>query len=156
MDHKTTCEAMPLKTNLNRTVLMQQLGRVLLIDDDLATNFLSARTLRQANAATKITAAENGREALELLEKEAFNFILLDVNMPEMNGLLFLEALQQLKEGSNMNTPIVVLLTTSESYLDCEIVTQCHMVKGFLTKPLTKDHINYLLDLANGEEMNAA
>lgn len=135
----------------NRSKAKPQLGRVLLIDDDSTSNFLSAFALRRTNATAQIVEAEDGREALELVAKEPFNFILLDVNMPNMNGYEFLEALKQLGESTGFTLPVIVLLTTSENYLDCDRVTQNPMVKGLLTKPLTNDHIIYLTSLAQTE-----
>jgi CheY-like chemotaxis protein len=134
-----------------KTKLMQQLGKVLIIDDDVTSNFLSAFTLRHTNATEQIFEAENGRAALELITKEALDFILLDVNMPIMNGLEFLEALKNLCKTTSFTPPIIVLLTTSESYLDCDSVTQYPMVRGSLTKPLMHDHIPYLASLLGGE-----
>lgn len=127
---------------------MQQLGKVLLVDDDTTNNFLSARTLRQANAAAQLFEVGNGYEALELVKKEALDLVLLDVNMPVMDGLLFLEALQQLQRTAGFIVPTVVLLTTSESYLGSDKALQYPIVKGFLTKPLTQDHVSFLLSLA--------
>ena len=133
---------------------MQELGKVLLVDDDQTNNFLSARTLRQANAAEQLFEAGNGHEALELVANEALDFILLDVNMPVMDGFLFLEALQQLQDTTGFNAPTVVLLTTSESFLDSDKILHCPIVKGFLTKPLSHDHISYLLNLATDKKQS--
>ena len=133
---------------------MQELGKVLLVDDDQTNNFLSARTLRQANAVSQLFEAGNGHEALELVANEALDFILLDVNMPVMDGFLFLEALQQLQDKSGFTPPTVVLLTTSESYLDSDKALLSPIVKGFLTKPLSEDHISYLLNLATDKKQS--
>ncbi|MFD3002890.1 response regulator [Pontibacter toksunensis] len=135
---------------------MQELGKVLLVDDDQTNNFLSARTLRQANAAVQLFEAGNGHEALELVANEALDFILLDVNMPVMDGFSFLEALQQLQDTTEFNTPTVVLLTTSESFLDSDKVLHCPIVKGFLTKPLSHDHISYLMNLATDRKQSCS
>lgn len=131
---------------------MQELGKVLLVDDDTTNNFLSARTLRQANAVSQLFEAGNGCEALELVEKETLDFILLDMNMPVMDGFLFLEALQRLQNTAGFTAPTVVLLTTSESYLGSDKALHYPIVKGFLTKPLTQDHISYLFSLATDKK----
>lgn len=131
---------------------MQQLGSVLIVDDDATSNFLSAFTLRRANVTKEIFEVENGRDALELVARKVVNFILLDVNMPIMNGTDFLKALKELRETANFTPPVIVLLTTSESYLDSDSITQNPMVKGFLTKPLTEDHVNYLESLVRDQE----
>ena len=124
---------------------MYALGRVLLVDDDTVHNYLAARTLCQENAVEQVFEAENGRKALDLVVQEALDLVLLDVNMPIMNGYEFLEALRQLVETIGFTPPVIVLMTTSEKYEGSDRVIQNPMVKGFLTKPLTTDHINYLL-----------
>lgn len=132
---------------------MQELGKVLLVDDDLTNNFLSARTLRRANAAAALFEAGDGQVALDLVKKEPLDFILLDMNMPVMDGFLFLEALQQLQDTTaSFTVPTVVLLTTSENYLGSDKALQYPIVKGFLTKPLTQDHVSYLLSLATDKK----
>ena len=72
--------------------------------------------------------------------------------MPVMNGFEFMDALQQLQETTGFTAPVVVLLTTSESYLGSDRATQYPIAKGFLTKPLTGEHVDYLLSLAIYEE----
>ncbi|MHA6247116.1 response regulator [Pontibacter sp. CAU 1760] len=130
---------------------MHELGKVLLVDDDAAHTFLSARALCQANAIKQVFKAEDGSRALELLLSEAMDLILLDVNMPVMNGYEFLEALKKLVETTGLTPPTVVLMTTSEKYEGSEHVTQNPMIKGLLTKPLTNDQINYLVSFAGVE-----
>ncbi|WP_460924924.1 response regulator [Pontibacter brevis] len=131
---------------------MQGLGKVLLVDDDAIHNFLSARTLSQANAVEQVFEVENGQLALDLVTKETLDLILLDVNMPIMNGCEFLEALKKLVEVTCFTPPVIVLMTTTECYFDSDSVTQDPMVKGLLTKPLTHDHINFLLSLIQVEK----
>lgn len=127
---------------------MHALGKVLLVDDDAIHNYLTARTLCQENAVEQVLEAENGRKALEVVVQEAPDLVLLDVNMPVMNGREFLEALRELAETRAFTPPVVVLMTTSEKYEGSEGLIRDPMIKGFLTKPLTSDHIGYLLSFA--------
>ena len=133
---------------------MHALGRVLLVDDDATHIFLTALTLCQENAVDQVFEAENGREALELLVQEALDLVLLDVNMPIMNGYEFLEALQELAETRGFTPPAIVLMTTSERYEGSDRVLRDPMVKGFLTKPLTRDRIDYLLSFTRAGEQS--
>ena len=64
------------------------------MDDDAVHNYLTAHTLCRGNAVEQVLEAENGRAALELVVQEAPDLVLLDVNMPVMNGHEFLEALR--------------------------------------------------------------
>lgn len=79
---------------------MPKLSCVLLVDDDPTTNFLNKLLLQRMEVAEQLLVAENGREALRTLTQTCLlaeapvcpALILLDVNMPIMNGFAFLEA----------------------------------------------------------------
>lgn len=78
---------------------MQKLSSVLLVDDNETTNFLNEALLRDLRVTDHLLVARNGVEALALLENECAAptvscpaLILLDVNMPVLNGMQFLEA----------------------------------------------------------------
>ena len=66
-------------------------GAVLVVDDELQLRRLFARSLTKAGYT--VTEARHGREALELVRQHAFDLVLSDVQMPDMNGLDLLEAL---------------------------------------------------------------
>ena len=99
----------------------------------------------------QVLVAENGREALHVLATTcALNpaqcpaLILLDVNMPVMNGIEFLEAYQQLPPTQRQAT-IVVLLTTTILTRDLERIAQLP-IAGVLDKPLTSEKLRLLID----------
>jgi two-component system chemotaxis response regulator CheY len=75
--------------------------KIVLADDSRVMRQIVIRTLRQAGyAGHEILEAENGREAVELVQREAPDLVLSDWNMPEMNGI---EALTTLRNnGSNV------------------------------------------------------
>src|SRR4051812_47898983 len=86
---------------------------ILLIDDNAADNRYNQIILEEMNIAENIVVAENGLEALDILKKEDNDqpdLILLDINMPKMNGWEFLDAYKKLNLKEN---DIVVVLTTS-------------------------------------------
>jgi len=122
----------------------------MLVDDDQTTNFLNQLLLKKLAITDQILVAQDGQAALELLEQHCMtltstcpSLILLDVNMPGMNGIQFLEAFQQLSIAQQ-HTIIIVMLTTSLHPRDVERVQQLH-INGFLNKPLTREKINDLL-----------
>lgn len=132
---------------------MKNLGRVLLIDDSEVSSFLSVRTIRKMNAAEEILLAENGHKALEFIKKSAFDLVLLDINMPVMDGFEVLEALERLQENKGLAVPTIVILSSSASLSDRERAEAHPMVKGFLTRPLTEEKLSYLTGLvAEGTE----
>lgn len=122
------------------------MGKVLLVDDDLITNFLHKNMIEE-NLTDDIEIASDGKEALDVIHK-CMNasicpeLILLDINMPVMNGFEFLEAFQKIKEQPKSN---VFLLTSSLSIQDLDRAKE-YNVKGYLSKPLTEDKLKRLVD----------
>lgn len=125
---------------------MTKLSSILLVDDDPTNNFLNQRLLRKLDAAENIMVAENGQEALTMLQQASAapqpsypTLILLDVQMPVMGGLDFLRAYQQLPAARQQASTIVVLTTTTDNQ---DLV---HLAKlpaaGLVNKPLTPEKI---------------
>ncbi|GAB3825079.1 response regulator [Hymenobacter jeollabukensis] len=130
---------------------MPHLSSILLVDDDSTTNFLNQHLLRRMAVADELLVAENGAEALRLLApppqalgSPAPSLILLDVNMPVMNGIEFLQAWQQLPVARRQGT-VVVVLTTSLHARDMQQVQQLP-VTTVVDKPLTEAKVHAILD----------
>ena len=129
---------------------MKKLSSVLLINDDSTTNFLNNLLLRRLGIAHALLVAENGAVGLTILTEVCAGampscpaLIFLDVNMPVMNGIGFLEACQHLPLA-HRQAIIVVLLTTSVHPRDLERVRQLP-IAGTLSKPLTEEKIRGVL-----------
>lgn len=131
---------------------MQKLSSVLLVDDDPTNNFLNQRLLKRLNVAEQVVVVENGQEALALLQPvgdaAAPSFptlILLDIQMPIMNGIEFLQAYQLLPLAHRRNTTVVVL-STSVDARDLSRLDDLPAA-GRLNKPLTPEKITTMLQL---------
>lgn len=127
---------------------MDRISCTLLVDDDRINNFLNQRLLDGLNITDKLLTALNGQEALVLLEQECRQaqcpaLILLDVNMPVMNGFEFLEAYDKL-QITPKEPVIIIMLTTSLHPRDVERVQQLG-IAGFINKPLTREKVNGIL-----------
>ena len=124
---------------------------MLLVDDDSTTNFLNKLLLTTTmQAAAQVLIAENGREALATLTQTCTatatscpQLILLDMNMPVMNGREFLEAYMQLPPAQRQAS-VVVMLTTSLHEQD-QLLARQLPIADFISKPLTRAKMSDLL-----------
>ena len=110
---------------------------ILLVDDDEVDVMNVRRAFRKANITNPLFTAGNGLEALEVLRGDTMpvhqRLVLLDLNMPKMNGLEFLRELRA--DPALAATPVVVLTTSNE---DRDKVEAYKMnVAGYLVKPVT-------------------
>lgn len=116
---------------------------VLLVDDEPADARLVDFAIRQSGIACKLHHVADGLDALAFLKREAGRYddapqpdlILLDLNMPRMNGSEFLAAV---KAQENLASIPVVVLTTSAVERDVENAYRLH-ASGFITKPVDMD-----------------
>lgn len=117
--------------------------RVLLIDDSEADRLFTRIVLERSGAVESVAGYESAKEALQDLASGAVqaDLILLDINMPGMNGFEFLEAYHQLPGSCAMSAPqhkpsAVVMLTSSPDPADRARALQHPCVKGYVTKPI--------------------
>ncbi len=110
---------------------------IFLVDDDEVDVMTVRRAFAKANIANRIYVASDGIEALELLRAEAIpttrRLVLLDLNMPKMNGIEFL---REIRSDPALQALTVVVLTTSNEDRD-RVETYQLNVAGYLLKPVT-------------------
>ena len=110
---------------------------ILLVDDDEVDVMTVKRAFAKANITNPIHLATNGIEALELLRGPKIpstrRLILLDLNMPKMNGIEFLRELRS--DPALQLTPVVVLTTSNDERDKIEAYNL--NVAGYLLKPVT-------------------
>lgn len=117
---------------------------ILVVDDDKICNFLTVNSLRKVGIKGDIEVVINGLEAINKLKEVSVfpDFILLDINMPVMNGLDFLENYKT--EGFEGKTKIV-MYTSSIRESDKKVAFQYNDVFDFINKPLTQDKLLKLI-----------
>jgi CheY-like chemotaxis protein len=107
---------------------------ILLIEDDMIEVMKLNRTISKLELPHKIVEANNGEEALEFLQKkdELPDIILLDLNMPKLNGIEFLSIL---KKDDVLKYIPTIILTTSSNQQD---LLECYKIgiAGYVLKPL--------------------
>ena len=108
---------------------------ILLVEDDLVDMMSVKRALRDLNVTNPLYHVENGEEALEFLRDDKNPvpaIILLDINMPKMNGLEFLEIA---KKDEKLKLIPVIVLTTSRAEID-KFSSFNMGVAGYMIKPV--------------------
>jgi CheY-like chemotaxis protein len=130
---------------------MAAISCTLLVDDDATTNYLNQTLLQRMAVTDTVLVAGNGQEALTLLQQHCVPptlscpaLILLDINMPLMNGFEFLQAYARRRSSDNPAV-VIIMLTTSLNPRDVERIRHLP-VAGYLTKPLTRDKIAQLVE----------
>lgn len=117
---------------------------ILLIEDDLIEVMKLKRTVSKLNLKHSIIEAKNGEEALAFLRsgEKLPDIILLDLNMPRMNGIEFLAILKADKLLQYLPT---IILTTSENRAD---LLKCYQagIAGYVIKPLKYEDYEYKLN----------
>ncbi len=110
---------------------------ILLVEDDEVDVMNVKRAFEKAHVSNPLYVAGNGLEALEMLRGTTIpqerRLVLLDLNMPKMNGIEFLEAL---RADPALSSTSVVVLTTSNDDQD-KIDAYNLNVAGYLLKPVT-------------------
>lgn len=128
---------------------MEKINCVLLIDDDPTTNFLNESIISNLNIAHNTKVLTDAGEALHYLQNESEKdwpeLILLDIKMPGMGGLEFLEALDNIVSENKEKIKIVML---SSSLIPREIQKSKELgAIDFLCKPLSNNKIANILEL---------
>jgi len=130
---------------------MTKFKSVLLIDDDPTINFVHKLFLTEWGITDQIYTAGNGQEALDFLEHnpefgaEEPTMILLDINMPVMNGFEFLEAYQDLDDAKKASV-VMAMLTTSLHEKDRERAAKFINMDNYMSKPLEKDQLMRVIE----------
>lgn len=127
---------------------MKDLKNILLIDDDIATNYFNEMVINTLDAQIKVAIAINGLEALNYItEMEAHKggLIFLDLNMPKLNGWEFLERYNSFSEKIK-NRFNIYILSSSTNNDDKDFALNHLDVTGYLNKPLTAEQLQSVIN----------
>ena len=127
--------------------------KAIIIEDEMPATELLKSYLAALPDWTVLADFSNALDAISFLSHNTVDVIFLDINMPRMNGFEFLEAaIDEL--GEAFTHVVIVMLTTSLDPADRARAEQFSVVRDFINKPLTVDHVKraaQLLKEARGE-----
>ncbi len=121
--------------------MMDQNMKILTVDDFSTMRRIIRNMLRQLGY-TNIVEAEDGVEALSLLQREKVDFVISDWNMPNMSGLGLLKAI---RADDNLK-PIPVLLVTAEALKENVVEAVKSGVNNYVVKPFTAETLKEKID----------
>lgn len=117
--------------------------RVLVVDDFATMRKIIRNVLRQINI-DNVADAENGKQALGMLQKEPFDLIISDWIMPEMTGIEFLKACK----ADDVLKLIPFLMVTAEAQQESVVEAIKAGVDNYIVKPFTPDKLQAAIDKA--------
>ncbi|MCU0439058.1 MAG: response regulator [Raineya sp.] len=125
---------------------------VMLVDDNDTDNFISKRIIEITKFAKRVEIKNSGKSALQYLQDNQGNIenlpdlIFLDINMPIVDGFVFLFEFEMFPDELK-NKCKVVILSSSDNKRDIEKIVDNEYVIKFITKPLTDNALNEVKNL---------
>lgn len=123
---------------------MKKIDKILLVDDDETSNFITERQLKILNISGEVTTVLNGFEAKQYFQNciELPDLVLVDINMPIMTGFDFLDWFEKSEFRGRSKFSIY---STSIRKEDQEQAGQYSDVVSYIEKPLNEEKMNKIL-----------
>jgi CheY-like chemotaxis protein len=125
----------------------------MLIDDSSIDQMLYARVIERSGLINKTLTYSYAEDALRQLrsdDEEQIDAIFLDINMPRMNGFDFLDTACT-EFGGQFTKIVVIMLTTSLNPDDVQRAKDYNVVKEYINKPLTAEHIQRVVAIVDAQ-----
>lgn len=120
---------------------------VMLVDDNDTDNFISKRIIEITSFANEVEIKNSGKSALEYLEENKDkperlpDIIFLDINMPIVDGFVFLYEFEKFSELVKSKCKVIILSSSDNKRDIDKIVNNDHVIR-FITKPLTENALS--------------
>ena len=143
---------MTVTSPVDHDLLLERSIQILLVEDDDVDAEAIVRAFRKQKIANPVTIVSDGLEALDVLRGDGNRerlprpyLILLDINMPRMNGIEFL---QELRKDAELERSIVFMLTTSNRDED-KLAAYDEQIAGYLVKARAGEEFADLISMLN-------
>jgi CheY-like chemotaxis protein len=122
------------------------LHHLIVVDDNESDLLFTRIVVEKAGIAAKVTVFDDARHAIGHLQRDDNNVdaILLDINMPVMDGFAFLTAFEALYQPRRAAPPVVVMLTSSPDSRDRDRAFAFASVRDYIVKPITVEQAREL------------
>ena len=139
--HLYSLYSFDMEDNVQLKLNVKKSSKVLIVEDNLINQRLIQILLREYNIET--STASNGVQAVDMCQKNKYDLVFMDIDMPEKNGII---ATKEIKEAINPNgnTPIVAL-TAMAMEGDREMLLNAGL-DDYLSKPLTREKLEHILN----------
>tara|TARA_R110000737_G_scaffold347768_1_gene380110 strand:+ start:15923 stop:16291 length:369 start_codon:yes stop_codon:yes gene_type:complete len=111
--------------------------KILVAEDSSVIQNLTKKILTLQNF--QITSVKNGEQVLQKLDEESFDLILMDINMPVMDGIECTKKVRNLSDEAKKNIPIVAITGNARNYTMEEFLA--NGINDFIPKPLNFDQL---------------
>ncbi|MEL6478783.1 MAG: response regulator [Pseudomonadota bacterium] len=125
--------------------MTETISTAMLVDDEEIDQKMYRRIIQRSEIVENVHVFKYADTALDFLkdgEVDNVDVIFLDINMPRMNGFEFLEAATR-ELGEDFAKIVIVMLTTSLDPKDRARAAEFEVVRDFINKPLTIDHVRH-------------
>ena len=132
--------------------MRERIDLVMLVDDNDTDNFIHKRVLELTGFSKNILVKNSGKSALEYIESNKNNVanlpdvIFLDINMPIVDGFVFLFEYENFPEEVKQKCKIAIL-SSSDNKRDIDRIVDNEYVINFITKPLSEEALSSLKGL---------
>jgi CheY-like chemotaxis protein len=133
-EHKTTSDVKTFTGDVTAT-------KVLIVDDNFINRTVAEGLVKHLGYQTR--SAGSGKEAVEIIKAENYELILMDIQMPEMNGF---ETTRHIRENTAAENQPLIFAMTADVMNDVEEECEKYGFEGLLPKPVTEESLNKLFD----------
>jgi hypothetical protein len=145
------CEAAETKRMLTPVTEKILSGKTILVAEDVEMNQQLIGHILESNGA-QVVIARNGAEALEQIKKQIFDCVLMDVQMPIMDGIMATEQIRNLADPLLSSIPIIALTANFNS--DDLIIYEKAGMNDYLAKPVVESVLLHTILSCSGEQKN--